>query len=51
MGFVWVRSRGKEMVCDLRLLMAQPYPQFTLLFRLAESPEEVEVSLLDGAER
>jgi len=51
MGFVWVRSRGKEMVCDLQLLMVKPYPQFTLLFRLAESPEEVEVSLLVGAER
>lgn len=51
MGSIWVGSKGKKMVRALQLLMVQSYPQFTLLFRLAESPEEMEVSLLDGAER
>lgn len=31
--------------------VGQPCPQPSLCFRLAESPEEMEVSLLDGAER
>lgn len=30
--------------------MVGPCPQLSLFFRLAESPEEMEVSLLDGAE-
>lgn len=37
------------MICSWSVV--QPCPQLSLYFRLAESPQEMEVSLLDGAKR